>query len=94
MPFLLDLPARLKNEGWRVKIRQKERVEPPHVTIIRKTEYWRYGLRTPGFLDTEPDPRSVPQEVIDTIKANLTLLREQWDQMYPHNPIASEAEDE
>ena len=30
MPFELPLPKKLKAESWKVKIREKERVEPPH----------------------------------------------------------------
>ena len=45
MPFDVPLPRRLKAEGWKVKIREKERVEPPHVTVMHKADEWRLGLR-------------------------------------------------
>jgi len=32
MPLQLNLPERLLHEGWKVKIRDRERVEPPHAT--------------------------------------------------------------
>ena len=38
MPFELPLTRRLKVEGWNVKIREQERVEPPHVTIMHKAD--------------------------------------------------------
>ena len=46
MPFDVPLPRKLKAEGWKVKIREKERVEPPHVTVMHKADEWRLGLRT------------------------------------------------
>ena len=60
MAFALKLPRSLVRQ-WQVKIRDRERVEPPHVTIIRKTEAWRLALRTRQFLDREPDPAEIPQ---------------------------------
>jgi hypothetical protein len=45
MPFDLPLPRKLKAAGWKVKIREKERVEPPHVTVMHKADQWRLGLR-------------------------------------------------
>ena len=45
MPYELPLPKKLRAEGWKVKIREKERVEPPHVTVMHKAEEWRLGLR-------------------------------------------------
>jgi hypothetical protein len=89
MAFELELPALWESRGWKVKIRDRERVEPPHVTIMHKSRWWRYGLRSQQFLDREPDPKDVPDEVSELIRANLPLLRDTWDQMYPENPIAS-----
>jgi len=67
MPFSLPLPDSLRHQGWKVKIREKERVEEPHATVIRGKQVWRFGLRSLGFLDADPDPRHVPQEVVDAI---------------------------
>src|SRR3954447_14063766 len=36
MPFDLPLTRKLRVQGWKVKIREKERVEPPHVTVMNK----------------------------------------------------------
>lgn len=41
--------------------------------------------------DEDPPPHDVPQEVIDTVRAGIAELIRQWDQMYPHNPVASQA---
>lgn len=89
MAFTLKLPAPWESRGWRAKIRDRERVEPPHVTIMHKAKAWRFGLRTQQFLDAEPDPREIPDEVLEATRADLSLLRQTWDRMYPENPIVS-----
>jgi hypothetical protein len=87
--FTLKLPAPWESRGWKAKIRDRERVEPPHVTIMHKTKAWRFGLHTQQFLDAEPDPREIPDEVLEGTRAGLSLLRQAWDRMYPKNPIVS-----
>ena len=97
MPVELALPRDLRQRKWKVKIREKERMEPPHVSIIRGTSTWRISLRTGKFLDKMPDPGEVPEELLDYIRlgrrsANQTVwewLCEQWDAKYPKNPISS-----
>ena len=84
----LPLPLFLKNIGWRVKIRDKEIREPPHVTVIRKTQTWRIDLRTCAFMDTQPAPSLVPEAVRQIILDNWVELCEQWNAMYPDNPVA------
>lgn len=86
MPFALLLHSTWVNQGWRVKIRDKERVEPPHVTVIRRTQSWRLNLRTGKFMDKEPDPRDVPASLVDEVLAALEQLRSEWNKMYPENP--------
>jgi hypothetical protein len=93
MAFPLPLPDPLPARGWKVKIRDLERNEPPHVTIIRKRQTWRFDLRSQRFLDKEPDQAEVPDEVVAEIKAQLDLLRREWDEMYPENPVESEDDD-
>ena len=44
MTYSLRLPRKFKQ--WKVKIRDRETVEPPHVTLLRKTQAWRIDLRT------------------------------------------------
>ena len=94
MAYSLRLPRKFKQ--WKVKIRDRETVEPPHVTLLRKTQAWRIDLRTGKFMDAEPDPDDVPEALVRIIKAegNWQTLREQWDSMYPHNLIESEEENE
>ncbi|WP_406694687.1 hypothetical protein V5E97_26885 [Singulisphaera sp. Ch08] len=36
--------------GWKVKIQEKERLEPPHVTVWHGERMWRIGLRNRDFI--------------------------------------------
>ena len=86
MTYSLDnLPQHLKDQGWKVKIRDKERAEPPHVSIIKKKETWRWSLRDQSFLDKKPPPKKIPAELTEHLRSNLEILTKIWDQMYPHN---------
>lgn len=95
MPIELSLPKSLRQARWKVKIREKETREPPHVSILRTTNTWRIDLRTGAFMDREPDPSQVPEELVRLIREESTWKRlcEQWDAKYPDNPISS-AEDQ
>jgi hypothetical protein len=44
MPYLLPLPPGL--EAWKVRIFDNELLEVPHATIVKKTQLWRFNLRT------------------------------------------------
>ena len=94
MPFDVPLPKRLKAEGWKVKIREKERVEPPHVTIMHKADEWRLGLRDKQLL-VPPGGRikDIDGGVLQVVEQNWERLIEAWDAKYPENPVFS-AEDE
>src|SRR5438128_667633 len=95
MAYSLRLPKKFKQ--WKAKIRDRETVEPPHVTLLRKTQAWRIDLRTGKFMDAEPDPDEVPEALVKIIKAerNWQALREEWDSIYGEtNPIESEEENE
>ena len=94
MPFALNLPEPWATRGWKVKIRDRERLEPPHVTILRRTRAWRFDLRSERFLDKEPDPNEVPKEVVSEVRSNLTLLRQEWDRMFPENRVSSQDPDD
>jgi hypothetical protein len=87
--YELQLPGWLEAARWKAKIRDRERVEPPHVTILHKTRCWRIGLRDGEFLDEEPPPKEVPDELVDYVREHLSTLIEEWDAMYPHNPVSS-----
>jgi hypothetical protein len=91
--FSLRLPDPFPTRGWKVKIRDLERNEPPHVTVLHKTRAWRFDLRSLRFLDKQPDPSEVPDEVVAEIKRQMELLRREWDAMYPENPIESKEDD-
>lgn len=94
MAYSLRLPKKFKQ--WKVKIRDRETAEPPHVTVVRKTLAWRLDLRTGEFMDVEPDPDQVPEALVKFIKdqARWQELSDEWDSMYPENPIESEEENE
>jgi hypothetical protein len=90
MAFSLPLPPPFDAQGWKVKIRDRERSEPPHLTILHKRRAWRIDLRSGRFMDAEPDPREVPREVVEHIAKNSELLRTAWDDLYPENPVNSQ----
>jgi len=92
MPFKLPLPKRLANP-WAVKIRDKECLEPPHVTVLRGMQAWRWNLRSGGFMDKEPDPAEVPRELVELIVDHWAELRAKWDAMYPENRVRSDGEE-
>ncbi len=94
MAYALRLPKKFKQ--WKLKIRDCETVEPPHVTLLRKTQAWRIDLRTGEFMDAEPDPDDVPKALVKVVKGatNWQTLRDEWDSMYPENPIDSEEANE
>lgn len=94
MACLFSVPVVFAQQGWKVKIRDRERTEPPHVTILFRTRAWRYGLRERAFLDRVPPPREVPAEVAGAIEAQLDHIRAVWDQMYPENPVEGRKGDE
>lgn len=94
MPFALTLPEPWASRGWKAKIRDRERLEPPHVTILLRTRAWRFGLRSATFLDREPDPKGVPEEIVAALRSSLELLRREWDRIFPENPVFSAKDDE
>ncbi|HEY9720883.1 MAG TPA: hypothetical protein V6D47_02655 [Oscillatoriaceae cyanobacterium] len=90
MAIDLALPKQLADAGWRVKISDKETVEPPHVTVIKRTNRWRWNLRDQAFMDRRPDPGEVPRELVAYLDENLATLVKAWDGMYPWNPVKGE----
>ena len=91
MPHELDLPKRFKARGWKVKIREKERLEPPHVTIMCGKKEWRVGLRGKRFLVPPGGTwADIDDEVRQLIEENWSDLQDAWDEKYPSNPISSE----
>lgn len=93
MPKSFELPEPWGGH-WRLKIRDKERVEPPHVSLLRGSTCWRVSLRTTEFLDRKPDPREVPKRLVRHIESRLDELIRAWDELYPQNPVASKEDDD
>lgn len=87
----LPFSAVFRTARWKVKIRDKETREPPHVTILRGRLAWRINLRTGKFMDDVPDPALIPEELLQEIRGAEAWqkLCEAWDQMYPANPVSS-----
>ena len=94
MAYSLTLPHPLASQGWKVKIRDKEIMEPPHATIIRRERYWRWGLRDCKFMDKQPDPSEVPPAVMEEVQRNHHVLCSEWDKMYPANPVCEKEDEE
>lgn len=94
MPYELPLPPSARAQGWKVKIRDKERLEPPHATVLRRMDVWRWNLRTRAFMDVDPHPREVSDDVLETVMDNYATLCSEWDKMYPENPVNVEQEDD
>lgn len=87
MPFNLDLPAPLPNDGWQVKIFDQESRETPHVTITRGTEKWRIDLRKQKVMDPEPPLREVDDDVLEAVENNWDKLVDEWNDRHPDNPV-------
>jgi hypothetical protein len=95
LPFDLTHPPRCKAEVWKVKIREKEASEPPHVTILRRTEAWRLGLRDGRFLVPPGGSwKEIDRGVREGIEAHWESLRNAWDAKYPFNVVGSADADE
>ena len=86
MAFNLKLPKSLAKMRWKVKIRDKERAEDPHVTIIRGPNVYRIRLRDEGFMDGG-SWNDMPDALREIVRANWDRLCTAWDRMYPHMPV-------
>lgn len=94
MAYELPLNEGIRKAGWNVKIRDRERLEPPHVTILCKRRAWRLCLRTKQFLDEGDSWRQITSEVRQAIEANWQALCQQWDALYPENPVPGESDEQ
>lgn len=92
MPYTLELPHRLASEGWKVKIYDRERLEPPHVTIIHGCQVWRLCLRTGAFLDAGSG--DIPKLLRQALDHNWAELCAAWNQIHPTNPVSHEDDNE
>ena len=86
MAFSLRLPRLLAKMRWKVKIRDRERVEDPHITIIHGTQVWRVCLRDGRFMDGG-SWKDMPDGLQEAVRDNWERLRTAWDGMYPHNLV-------
>ena len=95
MPFDVPLPKKLKAEGWKVIIQEKERVEPPHITVMHKTDEWRLGLRDKQLLVPPGGPiKDIDPSVMQIIEDRWEQLIESWNKKYPENPVSSVEDEE
>ena len=93
MPYELPLPRGLKRAGWKVKIFDKEELEPPHATVLRGPERWRLGLRDSRFLVPPGGSwRDFPKELQEVLRESISILRIEWDRIHPTNPVGGEDE--
>lgn len=87
MPYVLTLPNAPKR--WKVKILDNELLfEEPHVTIVFKTDLWRFGLRSRTFLDEKPRPDKVPKKLMAEITTHFETLCREWNKRFPTNPVS------
>jgi Domain of unknown function (DUF4160) len=89
MPSDLPLPRKLAS-SWRVKIYDNERLEPPHVTVVKGRKSWRINLRTKEFMDDEPPPKDIHKAVTQVVKGNWRRLQREWNRIHPNNAVEIE----
>jgi hypothetical protein len=94
MPYNLLLPDTLRQAGWKVKIHNLERLEPPHITIYRKMRKWRLSLRTEAFLDKGDKWSQIDEMVKKAIEESWESLQAEWDRMHPGNPVRGDEDDD
>jgi hypothetical protein len=87
------LPKALRRAGWKVKILDFERLEPPHATIFCKKRKWRLSLRDGTFLDRGDKWSQIDEDVRAAIEADWQTLCDEWDAIHPDNPVSGEAEE-
>jgi hypothetical protein len=90
MPTTIPLPPALANDRWKLKIRDRERLEPPHATVIRGRQSWRWDLRAQRFMDTDPPSSDVPADLVALLHAQHLDLVAAWNGTYPENPVDSQ----
>jgi hypothetical protein len=88
MPYRLPMPANLR--GWSIKIYDKERLEPPHVTVIHGNCIWRICLRSRSLMDVEQPGCKMHKQVMSLLadEQNWKRLKQEWNSRYPINTVA------
>jgi len=92
--FVFQLLLALKQAGWKVKIHDSERLEPPHVTIYKKMRKWRLSLRDGTFLDKGDKWSQIDEAVKDAIQnqKNWKRLQREWNTIHEDNPVDDQEE--
>jgi hypothetical protein len=90
MAYFLPMPPNLV--AWKVTIHDKERLEEPHVSVIKGGCKWRIKLRTGGYMDPEKPGCTMHKQVRKIIskKENWELLIAEWNKMYPNDKVEEE----
>jgi hypothetical protein len=94
MPYVLHLSRALRQAGWKVKIHDFERLEPPHATTYWKRRKWRLSLRDGSFLDRGDKWSQIDEGVKAAIEAAWENLRDEWDALHPDNPVSGDENDD
>jgi hypothetical protein len=97
MPDPIELPRKLKARGWKVKVYDNERLEPPHLTLICRERVWRIGLRDKDFMvppggrwrDIDPEVKAILDD-----EEQWKALCDAWDAKHPTNPVSSEEDED
>lgn len=94
MPYDLPLSQALRQAGWKVKIHDLERLEPPHVTIYCKSRKWRLSLRDGTFLDLGDKWSQIDEQVGTAVKDAWERLQQEWDRIHADNPVRGQDDDD
>ena len=93
VPYSLPLSKSHRQAGWKAKIHDLERLEPPHVTIYFRMRKWRLSLRTATFLDRGDKWSQIEKGVREAIEGAWTTLQTEWDRIHPDNPVQGQEDD-
>ena len=94
MPYDLPLTQALRQAGWKVKIHDFERLEPPHITIYYKRRKWRLSLRDSSFLDVGDQSSQIDRRVRTAVNDAWQRLQQEWDRIHPDNPVRGQDDDD
>ena len=81
-------------QGWKVKVYSRERLEPPHLTLICRDKVWRIGLRDTEFMIPPGGGwREIDPQVRAILEEQWQILCDAWDEQHPTNRVSSEEEE-
>jgi hypothetical protein len=77
-----------------VKIYSRERLEPPHLTLICRDRVWRISLRDGEFM-VPPGGRwkDIDRELRTILAEHWKVLCDVWDERHPENRVWGEEEE-